>query len=184
MHRAFAAFSAGLCAAALLGCADSSHAGGDGGADKPPVKPEVQIGTYDQDTFDFTPLEEDGDVPLRTFGQGGTHAALAIRCIGFGKIAFVDADIENTDERSDDKGKVISSVKMLRPQLLLCRDDAEQVCDDVPFNVMTGGLADPAEKDGLHIRITAKVHNAKGAKAMTSQDAVLRKDIDGGLPKG
>lgn len=183
MPRAFAAVWAGLCAAALLGCADSSH-GADGGADKPAVKPEVQIGTYDQDTYDFLPLEDDGDVPLRTFGQGGTHAAIAVRCIGFGKIAFVDVDIENTDARSADKGKVISSVKMLRPALLLCRDDEERVCDDLPFNVMTGGLADPAEKDGLHIRITAKVHSPKGAKAMATQDGVLRKDIDGGLPSG
>ena len=61
-----------------------------------------------------------------------------------------------------DKGSVISSVKMTRPQLLLCRDDEQRVCDDLPLNVMTGGLADPDEKDGLHIRITAKVRSPKG----------------------
>ena len=138
---------------------------------------EVQIGTYDPDTFDFLPLEEDGDMALRTFGQGGTHAALAVRCIGFGNMAFVDVDIVNLMS-----GETVSSVKMRRPALLLCRDDEKRVCDDVPFNVMTGGLADPAKKDGLHIRITAKVHNPNGVKAITTQEAVFRKDtIDAGF---
>lgn len=185
MRRALAFVWAGLSAAAFFGCADSSHdGGGDGGADMPAVKPKVQIGTYDPDTNDFLMLEPDGDVPLRTFGQGGTHAALAVRCIGFGNLAFIDVDIENIDERSEDMGKVVSSVKMTRPWLLLCRDDAKRVCDQVPFNVMTGGLADPAEKDGLHVRITAKAHSPKGATAMDTQDAVLRKDFAGALPKG
>lgn len=185
MLRAFAVVWAGLSAAALLGCADSSHDGAaDGGGDEPAVKPKVQIGTYDPDTLDFLPLEQDGDVPLRTFGQGGTHAGLAVRCIGFGNVAFIDVDIENIDERSADMGKVVSSVKMTRPWLLLCRDDAQRVCDQVPLNVMTGGLADPDEKDGLHIRITAKAHSPKGATAMDTQDAVLRKDFAGALPKG
>jgi hypothetical protein len=185
MPRAFAVVWAALCAAALLGCADSSHDGAkDGGGDMPAVKPEVQIGTTDPDTLDFRPLEQDGDVPLQTLGQGGTHAALAVRCIGFGNTAFIDVDIENIDEHSEYMGKVVSSVKMTRPRLLLCRDDAQRVCDETKLNVLTGGLADPAEKDGLHVRITAKVHSPKGAKAMATQDGVLRKDFDGGLPKG
>jgi hypothetical protein len=73
---------------------------------------------------------------------------------------------------------------MTRPALLLCRDDEQRVCDDLPLNVMTGGLSDPDEKDGLHIRITAKVHSPKGATAQATRDGVLRKDFDGGLPSG
>jgi hypothetical protein len=169
-------------ACALLACDGAANHGGnggngggdDGGDDG---QAEVQIGTYDQDTLDFNPLEKDGDVPLRTFGQGGTHAAIAVRCIGFGNTAFVDVDIENIDSANMDKGSVISSVKMTRPQLLLCRDDEQHVCDDLPLNVMTGGLADPGEKDGLHIRITAKVHSPKGVTAKATQDGVLRKDF-------
>jgi hypothetical protein len=185
MHRAFRAVWVLLCAAALLGCDAGSGGGADGGGDSTPaVKPEVQIGTSNEDNLDFIPLDDGDDVPLRTFGQGGTHAAIAVRCIGFGNVAFVDVDIENIDENSADMGKVISSVKMTRPALLLCRDDEQRVCDDLPLNVMTGGLADPGEKDGLHIRITAKVHNPKGATAHATLDAVLRKDFDGGLPSG
>jgi hypothetical protein len=180
MPRALNVSFFALFAAALTACGADPKGGGDhGGGDEDAGddKPEVQVGIYDADTLDFAPLKKDGDVPLRTFGQGGTHAAIAVRCIGFGNTAFVDVDIENIDASSMDEGKVISSVKMTRPQLLLCRDDDQHVCDDLPLNVMTGGLADPDEKDGLHIRITAKVHNAKGASAKATQDGVLRKDF-------
>ena len=41
---------------------------------------------------------------------------------------------------------------------------------------MTGGLADPDKKDGLRIRVVAKVHNAAGVSARATREAVLRKD--------
>jgi hypothetical protein len=159
----------------LLACGADSNAGSakDGGSEHA----EVQIGTYDADTLDFVPLAKGGDIPLRTLGQGGTHAALAVRCIGFGMTAWVDVDLVNLDD-----GSTVSSVTMLRPALLLCRDDAKRVCDDLPFNVMTGGLADPAKKDGLRIRVVAKVHNPAGISASAMQEGVLRKDFAGPVP--
>jgi hypothetical protein len=138
-------------------------------------KVEVQIGTPDPTTgLDFVKLMPGGDIALETFGQGGTHATVAVRCIGFGSKAFVDVALENLDS---DSGAQVMTVPSVRPQLLLCRDMNMQVCDLLPIHVMTGGLADPDKKDGLPVRVTATVHNDAGLMASASQDGVLRKSF-------
>lgn len=139
---------------------DASLEGGAG--------PEVLIGV--PDGLDFVPLEDGGDVPLETFGQGGTHARLAVRCIDLGDSAFVDVTLENLES-----GETVMTVPSNKPMLLLCREDGP--CDALPVLVMTGGLADPDEKDGLAIRITADVHNEAGASASASVEAVLRQQF-------
>jgi hypothetical protein len=159
-------------------CGTSGSAGSDSATMMDGGHGEVQIGTPDPaGTLDFVALEADGDIPLQTFGQGGTHAALAVRCIGFGSEAFVEVVVENIAT-----GEIVRTPMMKRPQLLLCRDADKHVCDDLPLNVMTGGLADPDKKDGLRVRITANVHNAGGLSGTATQEGVLRKDFDGGLP--
>ena len=47
------------------------------------------------DGLEFVALEPGGEVPLQTFGQGGTHALLAVRCGGLGNAAFVGVEIAN-----------------------------------------------------------------------------------------
>jgi len=138
----------------------------------------VAIGVPGEPTgLEFAPLASGGDIDLESFGQGGTHANLAVRTIGFGKQAFVDVTLENLAT-----GKTVHTVPSSRPQLLLCRDAANCVCDLLPLNVMTGGLAECAEKDGLMIRVTAKVHNEAGLMAEASHDGVLRKAYKGTCP--
>ena len=162
---------------------------GCGGDDAAPVKPahhkdagaqktdagglQVLIGTPDPDTgIDFVELQPGGDIPLETFGQGGTHASLAIRCIGFGNQAFVDVAVENPAE-----GTRVTTVPSIRAQLLACDPDDPRICDDVPVHVMTGGLADPDKKDGLSVRVVAVVHTTSGQTATGMQDGVLRKNF-------
>jgi hypothetical protein len=140
--------------------------------------PGVAIGVTGEPTgLEFDPLAKGGDIPLETFGQGGTHAALAIRTIGFGKQAFVDVTLENLDT-----GKMVHTVPSSRPQLLLCRGGKTCVCDLLPLNVMTGGLAECAKKDGLAVRVTAKVRNKDGLMGEASQEGVLRKAYKGACP--
>lgn len=127
----------------------------------------VEIGVPDEVTgLEFVPLEQGGAVPLESFGQGGTHASLAVRCVGFGNRAFVDVTIENLNT-----GETVMTQPASRPPLLLCR--AEDTCDLIPLHVLTGGLADPDEKEGLPIRITAVVHNEDGLMASASAEGVL-----------
>jgi hypothetical protein len=133
----------------------------------------VEIGTPDPQTgLDFVPLMPGGDVPLETFGQGGTHASLIIRCIGFGNRAFVDVTVQNPEENTE-----VMTVPNVRPQLLACDDKHPDTCDTQVVHVMTGGLADPTKKDGLAVHIVATVHNTAGQMATASQDGVLRKNF-------
>ena len=149
---------------ALLGSA--ACYGGGGGAEVP----LVEIGTPN-DALEFLPLEPGGDVPLETFGQGGTHMRIAIRSNGFGKRAFVDVEVENMET-----GEMVMTPPASRPPLLLCRDEAEFTCDLIPLFVLTGGLADPEDKDGLHVEIRARVHNEDGLEGEATIDAHLRAD--------
>jgi hypothetical protein len=160
----------------LAGCAGDAPAGHvTGKKDAGVGKVEVQIGTPDPMTgLDFVRLMSGGDIALETFGQGGTHATVAVRCIGFGGKAFVDVTVENLDS---DSGAQVMTVPSVRPQLLLCRDKAMEICDLLPIHVMTGGLADPDKKDGLPVRVTATVHNEAGLMASASEDGVLRKSF-------
>jgi len=120
----------------------------------------------------FIPLEQGGDIPLGTFGQGGTHAELAVRCVGFGNQAFVDVTVLNVES-----GSAVRTLPSSRPQLLICRQDPAGACDLLPLYVMTGGLADPSEKDGLRVRVSADVHSPDGQHASASQEGILRKDF-------
>lgn len=128
----------------------------------------VVIGTPGgDDGLDFVAMEPGQVVRLQTFGQGGTHALLAIRCIGFGNRAFVTVTITNLTSLTS-----VTSPRSARPDLLLCRD--EQTCDRLPLLVMTGGLTAPdEERDGLRVRISAVVENADGDIGAGSQEAVL-----------
>jgi hypothetical protein len=148
---------------------------GDGGSgrDASTAKLVAELGTPDPSgNLDFVPLDDGGDIELGTFGQGGTHAILAVRCIGFGNKAFVDVTLENLSS-----GAMVSTLPSSRPQLLVCRDEPEGACDMLPIFVMTGGLAAPEEKDGLHIRVTAKVRGEKSGEATATREGVLRKNF-------
>lgn len=169
-----------LLLAALAACGDDdgatgrdggpSDAGRDGGGD---IALRVEIGTPSPaGDLEYIPLDDGGDIALGTFGQGGTHAVLAVRCIGFGNRAFVDVTLENLMS-----GKTVATLPSSRPQLLLCREKPKGACDMLPIYVMTGGLADPAEKDGLRIRVTANVRGVDGEEASASIEGVLRKDF-------
>lgn len=131
-------------------------------------EPWVDIGlSAGEGGLGFDPLEPGGQVPLLTFGQGGTHALLAIRCGGLGSRAFVNVTITNLQT-----GVQVQSTPSASPQLLICREP--EVCDLVPFLVMTGGLSEPGEqRDGLPIRIEAEAHNVGGARAREEREAVL-----------
>jgi hypothetical protein len=92
---------------------------------------------------------------------------LAIRCIGFGNRAFVGTTLTNLLT-----GIQVVAPPPVRPQLLLCR--TPDTCDLVPLLTIASGITEPgAERDGLHIQITADVHNEAGLAASASQEAVL-----------
>jgi hypothetical protein len=147
----------------LPGCSGSGsdeQAQGDG--------PWVDIGlSAGEGGLGFERLETGGEVPLFTFGQGGTHALLAIRCAGLGSRAFVNVTITNLQT-----GTQVQSTPSASPQLLLCREP--EVCDLVPFLVMTGGLTEPGqERDGLPVRVEAEAHNVAGDRARAEREGVL-----------
>jgi len=164
-----------VCAVLLAACGEDG--GGDdgdgGGRDSGRSKPRfaVEIGTPSPSgDLGFVPLEDGGDISLNTFGQGGTHAELAVRAIGFGNKAFVDVTLENLDS-----GATVATLPSSRPQLLICREKPQGACDMLPIYVMTGGLAEPSQKDGLRIRVIADVHGEGGDEATASREGVLRK---------
>jgi hypothetical protein len=136
-----------------------------------PVEPSVEIGLPPpEDDLGFAALEPGGEILIQSFGQGGTHALLAIRCIGFGNRAYVTVTITNLNTNNE-----VFSPTPARPQLLLCRDD--DTCDLVPLLVMLGGLAAPdEERDGLPVMVSAEVHNDAGLEASGSQFGVLSTD--------
>jgi hypothetical protein len=106
------------------------------------------------------------ELRLQTFGQGGTHVLLAVRCIGFGSRAFVAIHVLNLNS-----GTEVVAPAPARPQLLFCDGD---VCDLVPITMVMDGLTPTvAERDGLAIRVTAEVHNVAGVTGEASQNAVL-----------
>jgi len=157
---------------ALSGCGSTHGAsdagGGTGGnADGGNLSGEVDLGVPGgPDGLDFMPMQ-DGDVlRLETFGQGGVHVLLGVRCIGFGSRAFVSVTLTNSNT-----GTQLVAPAPARPQLLFCDGDA---CDLVPITVMAGGLTPPgAERDGLPIQIFAEVHNAAGVTGSATKTALL-----------
>jgi hypothetical protein len=132
------------------------------------VRAEVGVPAGD-DGLEFAPLEDGSELRLQTFGQGGTHLFLGVRCVGFGSRAYITITLKNlmTDVE-------VTSPAPPRPQLLFCSEDEPRVCDLVPMTVMTGGLTEMnEERDGLPIRIGAEVHNDDGERAYASAEAVL-----------
>jgi hypothetical protein len=153
-------------AISACGSARNDEASVEGGVDA--ANASVVIGVpAGTDGLDFAPLPLDGELRLQSFGQGGIHVLLAIRCIGFGNRAFVTITVANLLT-----GAEAVSPAPVRPQLLLCHD--ADVCDLVPVLVMVGGLAETGtDRNGLHVRITAEVHNAAGVGSQATQDAVF-----------
>jgi hypothetical protein len=162
---------AGLLALSACGCSGSDRenhpgASGSGGAGGGPAG-EVQLGVPGgTDGLDFTGLEDGSVLNLETFGQGGTHVLLAVRCTGFGARAFVELRARNLTD-----GTELVAPAPARPQLLFCEGD---VCDLVPITLMMGGItSNDSERDGLGIELTAEVHNVAGVSGADSRRAVL-----------
>jgi hypothetical protein len=153
-----------MLALALVGCGSTET-----GAEQAPI-PEVSVDVGlpgGADGLEFVSLEPGGSVPLQTFGQGGTHALLAVRTRGLGNRAFVGVDIENVAT-----GDAVGAPAGSSPRLLLCR--TPDVCDLLPLLVMTGGLVPPgADRDGLQVRIRVDASNPGGDAANVERDAVL-----------
>jgi hypothetical protein len=165
--------------AALGACSEPSEhprpsqvggeAGAAGAAGAPQVDPVVELGVPGgQDELDFVPLADGTELRLQTFGQGGTHILIAVRCIGFGSRAFVSATLRNlvTDV-------VVAEPAPARPQLLYC-GDASDACDLVPYLAHASGLTETdEEKDGLRVLLTARARNDAGVMAEGSREIVL-----------
>jgi hypothetical protein len=120
-----------------------------------------------EDDLDFLPLSDGAELRLQTFGQGGTHVLVAVRCHGFGSRAFVSATLRNlvTDVEVEEPPPA-------RPQLLYCAED--DVCDLVPYLVHASGIAGTdEERDGLHVLLTARARNEAGGMAEGSVEVVL-----------
>jgi len=128
---------------------------------------QVELGVpAGPDALDFAPLEDGAVLPLETFGQGGTHVLLGVRCVGFGQRAFVSLRVQNLRD-----GTELVAPAPAHPQLLFCDGD---VCDLVPITMMTGGIAkSDADRDGLAIEISAEVHNQAGTTGTDSAQATL-----------
>src|SRR3954465_1712881 len=67
--------------------------------------------------LDFAPLLDGTVLPLETFGKGGTHVLLGVRCVGFGERAFVSLRARNLQD-----GTELVAPAPARPQLLFCED--------------------------------------------------------------
>lgn len=158
---------------ALLGVCLLSSACSGGGEEPPAPEPSawVDVGvTSGDDGLDFEALQPGGAVPLYTFGQGGTHALLAVRCSGLGERAFVSVIIRNVAT-----GDEVSAPAGQDPRLLLPRGDG--VYDLLPLLVMTGGLVAPGdERDGLPVLVRVDASNTAGDAASVEREAVLSTD--------
>jgi len=151
------------------GSAGTTSAAGQGEAAGAPLAPATaELGVPGgADGLDFTPLADGTVLNLQTFGQGGTHVIVGVRCTSFGNRAFVSAIMHN-----DVTGVEVAEPPPARPQLLFCDDHG--VCDLVPYLVHASGIAaTDAEKDGLHVRLTATVKSESGLEAEGSREVVL-----------
>lgn len=154
----------------FLACCSCSSSGAPEQPKDTPLEPEVLVGVPGgQDELDFEKLEEGDPVELETFGQGGTHISLAIRCISLGTSAFVRVSVENLDSGA----QVQASTSSTNPRPLICRD--ETTCDLLPFLVMMSGITEPGEEiDGLLVEVLAEVQSPAGDSASGSQIIELR----------
>lgn len=154
----------GACLGALLalGCSSDDASPSSG------AEPWVDIGLPGgADGLEFVPLEPGAAVPLQTFGQGGTHALLAVRTSGLGNRAFIGVTITNAAT-----GDAVSAPPGPSPRLLICR--SADVCDLLPLLVMTGGLVPPGtDRDGLNVRLRVDAEAPDGTSVSVERDAVL-----------
>jgi hypothetical protein len=147
-----------------LGCGAPAPRPADGDAGTAAVEIGVPGGP---DGLDFTPLTPGGELRLQSFGQGGTHVFLGVRCIGFGNRAFVSITLTNLLTLAQSV-----SPAPVRPQLLFCGTPTE--CDLVPILAMAGALSEPgAERNGLAIEVSVEVRNQAGLEARATEQAVL-----------
>jgi hypothetical protein len=146
----------------LLGCAS------DGTDSSTSPEAWVDIGLPGgEDGLEFVRLEPGAAIPLETFGQGGTHALLAVRTSGLGNRAFVGVTITNAAT-----GDAVSAPPGPSPRLLICR--SADACDLLPLLVMTGGLVPPGtDRDGLNVRLRVEAASPDGTSASVERDAVL-----------
>ena len=163
----------------LNGCSESaqpSHpeaaaagaAGAAGAASDVITSVELGVPTGSAE-LDFAPLEDGAELRLQTFGQGGTHVLVAVRCTGFGNRAFVSATLRNLQTDVE-----VSEPPPARPQLLYCPEGPDGACDLVPYLVHASGLTETDdEKDGLHVELKAHVQNEAGEVAETAREVVL-----------
>lgn len=152
-----------LLAAALAGCSSPGASDGSDGSEQ-----SAEIGLPGgEDDLDFVPLEPGGTIKLQTFGQGGTHALLAVRCTGLGSRMYVTVWMEDLET-----GRQVSVPPSAQARPLACNDDGS--CDLVPLLVMIGGLVPVGEDlDGREVEITAECRNEDGEEAEGSQTGVL-----------
>lgn len=151
----------------LLACCSE---GPEAPLETPEGTPEVWVDlgvSSGPDGLDFEHLAPGGSVPLYTFGQGGTHALLAVRCRGLGERAFVALTITNPAD-----GRQVSAPAGQSPRLLACASDG--TCDLLPLLVMTGGLVPPGtDRDGLGVVIRADASNLEGIAVSVEREAFL-----------
>lgn len=120
-----------------------------------------------QDGLDFAPLSPGAELRLQTFGQGGTHLFLGVRCRGFGSRAFVTFALKNLATLAE-----VVAPAPARPQLFFCGDDGN--CDLVPVTVMTSGLFElDSERDGVLVEVSVEVKSQAGAVASAAQAGVI-----------
>jgi hypothetical protein len=138
-------------------------------AEPSPVGGELQVEVGipgGEGGLDFLPLEEGAELRLQTFGQGGTHLLVGVRCTGFGSRAFVSATLRNLST-----GVEVREPPPASPQLLYCE---EEVCDLVPYLVHASGLTElPEQRDGLRVLLTASVESRGGDKAEAAREVLL-----------
>jgi hypothetical protein len=164
----------GLCACLgflLIGCSDADAGGPEPESpieELPVDEPSVEIGLPGgEDGLDFVPFEAGSKLFIETFGQGGTHVLMAIRCHSLSKYAFVNVTFTNLET-----GVQVATPMTSRPQLLRCID--ERTCDLPPLLVMVGGIAEPGvDRDGLRVRVEAAAHNQAGDRARSETEGVL-----------
>lgn len=163
-------------AVALGGCSEEaagpkpqpdSVAGAAGAGPLQPATVELGVPTGSSE-LDFAPLADGAELRLQTFGQGGTHVLVAVRCSGFGNRAFVSATLKNLTTDAE-----VLEPEPARPQLLYCGE--EDACDLVPYLVHASGLTETdEEKDGLPVALTVRVRDDQNeAEAEATREAVL-----------
>jgi hypothetical protein len=134
----------------------------------PELEKSVELGVPTGSAeLDFAPLDDGDELRLQTFGQGGTHVLVGVRCTGFGNRAFVSATLRNLNS-----GVEIEEPEPARPQLLYCAEG--DACDLVPYLVHASGLTETdEEKHGLPVSLTARVRDEQGVEAETTRKVVL-----------